>query len=369
MSVCVFVSCMVVKCPRCGGRVLWSMGEWECVECGYRFRVEKRETVRGEEVTPTPTIMEIRREEVPAVERKSFKWLVISIVLLVAGLLSGYLLGMVFMQSGGPSTKTVFVPATIQITTTYTEKYIETFTKTQTVTIVTTLEKQTPTREEYLLKVLEVVVDTVSEKDYDYYIMMLEAKYIGGKSWGFNFLYISLLSDVGYKYNAFLPVLLRQPLGAVDLKSGESVRGQVAFKLPKNEKPYKLIYDDKINWIILETTDIPEPRGEVSYIYFVEVDVRSEYSVIWSSGSMKTPGIAFYSGEIIEVELDVKYDRFIGNPPNITITSINVEGFEIVEIDPKIPLIVNDGEEVKIKLALKVPEKGYKGNLKITLSA
>ncbi|MEM0080211.1 MAG: hypothetical protein QW118_08345, partial [Nitrososphaerota archaeon] len=148
-----------------------------------------------------------------------------------------------------------------------------------------------------------------------------------------------------------------------------SVRGQVAFKLPKNEKPYKLIYDDKINWIILETTDIPEPRGEVSYIYFVEVDVRSEYSVIWSSGSMKTPGIAFYSGEIIEVELDVKYDRFIGNPPNITITSINVEGFEIVEIDPKIPLIVNDGEEVKIKLALKVPEKGYKGNLKITLSA
>ncbi|MEM4668841.1 MAG: hypothetical protein QXD35_07070, partial [Nitrososphaerota archaeon] len=78
---------------------------------------------------------------------------------------------------------------------------------------------------------------------------------------------------------------------------------------------------------------------------------------------------AFYSGEIIEVELDVKYDRFIGNPPNITITSINVEGFEIVEIDPKIPLIVNDGEEVKIKLALKVPEKGYSGNLKITLSA
>jgi uncharacterized membrane protein len=84
---------------------------------------------------------------------------------------------------------------------------------------------------------------------------------------------------------------------------------------------------------------------------------------------IKTPGAAFYSGEEIEVELSIKYSKLLGNPDSITITSITVDKFEIVKIDPRLPFILKDGEEVKIKLVLRVPEEGYKGNLKITIRA
>jgi predicted DNA-binding antitoxin AbrB/MazE fold protein len=43
--------------------------------------------------------------------------------------------------------------------------------------------------------------------------------------------------------------------------------------------------------------------------------------------------------------------------------------FEIVETDPKLPITLKDGEEVTVKIILRVPQEGYKGNLKITIYA
>lgn len=349
------------------------MGEWECLECRHKFRIEKKETLSREKITSTvPEIPKEEREKKDKItsllttKQRSTKWLTISVVLLFAGLLSGYTLGTVFMQAGEIITKTIFIPQTIEITKTHTE----TQATTQTVTITSTVavEKQIPAEEQFQLKIIETIVDTVSEVEYNYYIMMLEAMYSGGKSWKFNFLFISLLSNTGYKYSILLPISLRTPLGAEELENGEKVRGQVAFKLPKNETPLKLRYDDELNGIFLELTDIPKPRGEVSYIYFVETEVRSDYSFIWASGSKKTPGIIFYSGEDVEIELEVEYSRFLNNPQVITITAITVESFEIIKIEPKMPLNVNDKEKVKIELVLRVPEKGYRGNLKITIT-
>ncbi|MCX8193268.1 MAG: DUF4352 domain-containing protein [Nitrososphaeria archaeon] len=365
---------MVLKCPRCGGKVAWSMGEWECIECGYKFKIREKETLRKEEIISTVTetpkeerIMEEKISRLPAPKLKPTKWLIISIILLIAGIFSGYALGIVFLQPEGMITKTIFIPQTVQVTETYTETQVTTQTVTTTSTV--TLVKQIPIKEEYLLKIIETVVDTVSEVEYNYYIVMLEAIYNGGKSWNFNILFTSLLSDTGYKYNALLlPVSLRQPLGAVELKDGERVKGQVAFKIPKDEEPLKLLYEDELTRVFLEITDIPKPRGEVSYIYLVETEIKSDYSYISVIGEKKTPGIAFYSGEEVEVELNIKYARLPNNPLNIDVTSITVENFEMVEIDPNIPLSINDGEEVKVRLILKVPEKGYSGNLKITVT-
>jgi hypothetical protein len=293
---------------------------------------------------------------------------VLMVAMLILGLIIGGIIGAV---SGGRTvtfTQTAVVPTTIKIT----ETRISTVevVRTQLVTITQTVTPTPPSAEgTYSLKILEVIVDKVFDKDHDYYIFMLEASYMGRRSWSFNSLYLTLVSDKGYKYSTAFSLAIRQFLGAVELKDGEATKGQVAFKLPKGEKPSKLVYEDKLWDIKLEITDIPAPSRQVSWISFVETKVQSEYSFILTSASIKTPGAAFYSGEEIEVELRIKYSRLIDNPSSITVTSITVDKFEIVSIDPRLPITLKDGDEITVKLVLKVPEEGYLGKLKITIRA
>jgi hypothetical protein len=293
-------------------------------------------------------------------------------ILAVAMLVLGLILGGAIGAAGGGRTvtftQTAVVPTTIKIT----ETRISTVevVRTQLVTITQTVTPSPPPAEgTYLLKILEVVVDKVFDRDHDYYIFMLEASYKGRRSWSFNSLYLTLVSDKGYKYSTTSSLAIRQFLGAIELKDGEATKGQVAFKLPKGEKPSKLVYEDKLWDIKIEITDIPAPSRQVSWISFAETKVQSEYSFIWASASIKTSGAAFYSGEVIEVELRIKYSRWIGNPSSITVTSITVDKFEIVSIDPRPPITLKDEDEITVKLVLKVPEEGYRGNLKITIQA
>jgi hypothetical protein len=293
-------------------------------------------------------------------------------ILAVAMLVLGLILGGAIGAAGGgitvTFTQTAVVPTTIKITETRITT-VEVM-RTQLVTITQTVTPTPPPAEgTYSLKILEVVADKVFDKDHDYYIFMLEASYKGRRSWSFNSLYLTLVSDKGYKYSTTLSLAIRQPLGAIELKDGEAVKGQLAFKLPKGEKPSKLIYEDKIRDIKIDIIDIPSPSRQVSWIYFAETKVESEYSFILTSASIKTPGSAFYSSEEIEVELRIKYSRWIGNPNSITVTSITVDKFEIVSIDPRLPITLKDEDEITVKLVLKVPEEGYSGNLKITVRA
>lgn len=194
---------------------------------------------------------------------------------------------------------------TVLVPKTYFTTSMETVTRTVTVTLVT--EAKPPVEEAYLLKVLEVILDSVSEAKHNYYIFTLEATYSGRKSWPFSPSYLYLLSNKGYKYSSSLSFAERQLLSSGELKDGESIKGQISFKLPKYETPLKLIYDDEFKGVRLEITDIPSPSRQVSWIFFAEADVRSEYLFIWASASVKTPGTAFYSGEEIEVELSIEY--------------------------------------------------------------
>jgi hypothetical protein len=293
-------------------------------------------------------------------------------VLMVAMLILGLIIGGVVGAVGGGRTVTFIQTAVVPTTVMITETRITTVevVRTQLVTTTQTVTPTPPPAEgTYSLKILEVVVDKVFDKDHDNYIFMLEASYKGRRSWSFNSLYLTLVSDRGFKYSTTFSLAIRQPMGAIELKDGEAVMGQVSFKLPKGEKPSKLVYEDKLWDIKIELTDIPAPSRQVSWISFAETKVQSEYSFIWASASIKTPGNAFYSGEVIEVELRIKYSRWIGNPSSITVTSITVDRFEIVSIDPRPPITLKDGDEATVKLMLKVPEEGYRGNLKITIQA
>lgn len=220
----------------------------------------------------------------------------------------------------------------------------------------------------YSLKALEVILDQVSEEGYNYYIIMLEARYSGDKSWHFNPLYITLVSDAGYKYNEAFSLPVRQSLPAVELKKGEAVKGQIVFKLPKNEKPAKLVYDDILLRIKFEITDIPEPAKQVSYIYFAETNVQSKYSLITAYASVKS-GSVYYSSEPVKVDVEVMYSKGFGSLDTIQIKSITVKDFEITKIYPSLPLRLKDGEKATISLELKAPQKGYKGNMKLTIVA
>jgi hypothetical protein len=236
--------------------------------------------------------------------------------------------------------------------------------------IETTPSSPPTVSETYSLKVLEVIVDRVYDIDYDYFILMVEAAYGGRKSWDFSEFKLFLVSDKGYKYSVGYSPAVRYSLSIVELKNGEATKGQVAFKLPKGEKPSKLIYEDDYRRIKVEVANIPSPSRQVSWIYNPVSKVRSKYSYISAYASMETYRTTFYSGEGVKVELKISYSSVSKkNPESITVTSITVDKFEIVEIDPQPPITLKDGDSVTIKLVMKVPEEGYKGNPIITIIA
>jgi len=97
----------------------------------------------------------------------------------------------------------------------------------------------------------------------------------------------------------------------IELRDGESIVGQVAFGLPKNEVPDKPKYDDKFRGIVLQVTELPKPTKQISYIYFCETKIVSNYLMIMVDASKTTERTAFYSGEEIEVNLRIHYKRFM----------------------------------------------------------
>ena len=222
----------------------------------------------------------------------------------------------------------------------------------------------------YSLRVLEVIVDKVYDIDYDYFILMIEAAYNGRDSWDFRTSKLYLVSDKGYKYSSSYSPATRYPLSFfVELKNGEAVKGQVAFKLPKGEKPSKLTYDDEYRRIKVEVADIPSPSKQVSRIYSIRSNVQSRYFAFISTyASMNPYRETFYSGEQIKVKLDISYHTwYMSMPENITFTSITIDKFKIVEINPQPPITLKFGDKVSIELVIKVPEEGYAGNLIITI--
>ena len=103
-------------------------------------------------------------------------------------------------------------------------------------------------------------------------------------------------------------------------------------------------------------------------LHISAIGSKSKYQLILPSGSILTPDTFFYSGEVVEVELTLEYTKVVG-PTTINITSITVEPFELVRVEPEPPLELRDGEKVTIKLYLRTPGEGFRGNIKVTVHA
>ena len=271
------------------------------------------------------------------------RWILFSIVFLSIGLLSGYVLGGLIAPTMYTITVTKWSISTVTTTQINIETLITTTTYTTTYTVAQTTTPRQLKTEQHNLKVLEVALDSVLHEDYDYYIMTIKAEYTRGESWNFHPFWITLFSDAGYGYVSLeVHEAIRKDFPSlIELRDGESIIGQVAFRLPKNEIPYKLKYDDPFRGIVFEVTELPKPTKQISYISFCETKVVSNYLTIMADPSKTTERTAFYSGEDIEVILRIQYNRFIGSPKSITVESIVVDRFDIVEMNPKLPIIIN----------------------------
>ena len=288
-----------------------------------------------------------------------------AVVFLIIGLLAGAGIGSQLF----PKVLTETVTETISTTVTYSPE-VKTVTKTVTTTLTSFSEKTvftTITKEGYFISVERVLIDDVSEIGYTYYIMSLEARYFGSGEWLFNWINLKLKSDTGHVYKPVSHIALREPMPAGNIREGEALRGQVAFKLPNGEMPRKIIYEDPILDIYFEVDEIPDPVGKVSYVYAAEMEVVPRIVFIGAVASIITPVPVYYPGETIEVRLEMSYEKGPESPETVEIRRVCIEQFELVEIFPSLPIELSSGDRVTVTLRTKAPADGYRGNLRIKI--
>ena len=292
---------------------------------------------------------------------------ILPIIFLVIGLFAGAGIGSQLF----PKVLTETITETISITVTHSPE-AKTIIKTATTTLTLFSEKtifKTLTRGSYFITVEEVLMDDVSEVGYTYYILSLEARYFGSGEWTFNWINLKLKSDMGHIYKPVFHVASREPIPAGGIKEGEVLRGQVAFKLPKNEIPRKLSYEDPILNIYFEVGEIPEPVGKISYVYGAETEVLSEATFIGVIATIVTPVPVYYPGEIIEVKVEISYERGPLSPEAVEIKGINIGQFRLLEVSPSLPIELSSGDRITLTLKVEAPADGYEGNLRIEIEA
>ena len=163
---------MSVKCPKCGsGNVIGYHGEWECMDCGYKFKL------------PSTAIQH---------SGSRGKWVGLIVLALTVGLLLGYSSGYLLIPPLSqtvtitqPITQTQIIekasPTAIEVTT-----IVITTVSTNTVTITSTVERTTTkevVREETIIitptrSITEMVVkvgEPASLGDYEFSISYIES--------------------------------------------------------------------------------------------------------------------------------------------------------------------------------------------------
>jgi rubredoxin len=261
---------MSVRCPKCGGgNVVGYMGEWECMDCGYKFKL------------PTPPTYYGRPSNGKG------KWVAGLILALIIGLLLGCLLG---YSSSPIISRTVIVTQTIKVESPTTIEKTHTITKTtevvkeKTVTVTAVVIPTPPTISEKHI-VIHVGETRVIE-DYEFSILSIkEVSYLsqGGFYFkpkeGMKLLVLSvkityrggdigtcpplggvLLTDKGWAYDEAIPWNTEyiSPENVTDevrenavefnylptlssLAPNTYCEGDILFQFPADEKPVKIV--------------------------------------------------------------------------------------------------------------------------------
>jgi len=155
---------MSVKCPKCGsGNVVGYHGEWECMDCGYRFKLPSMAMQHG------------------GSGRSRGKWIGLIVLALIVGLLLGYSSGYLLIPPISqtititqPITQTQFIERTIVMTTVNTVTATSIIERTATKEVVRE-EVVTVTPAKNITEVVVKVGEMVSLGDYEFSVSYVES--------------------------------------------------------------------------------------------------------------------------------------------------------------------------------------------------
>lgn len=145
---------------------------------------------------------------------------------------------------------------------------------------------------------------------------------------------------------------------------------KVAFVIPPNEKPVKLLYD--AYGVKIETPITDSLVSYVSYYDYVNEKVAARPPIlefdVFTSSSPWLIG-CYVAGSKFNISINVKVSSFLMAANRIAVTKIDVQGAIIIDVVPKPPVILGRGEEVNIKITLQTPEdSSYSGPLNVVLT-
>lgn len=285
--------------------------------------------------------------------------IIVVVFLIIAAVLGTY---------KAPPASTTAPTTTVTVTTTKTVTTTETITTTTTVTVATT--STTTSSQKYEVKINGIYV--YIDGDTKYVIFDAKAGYHGDGTWTVWAYGFKLIANDGNVYSAVsIPLSIadrfkRELLLSTDVTRYGYTPFQIAFALPKNASPERLIYDEYgVRFEIPITPDIP--TTSVSYYGRVDVKVRSaEMDCIYADSTPWFVYKSYLQGEQFNVTVTIKIYEF-SYCHKVSITGMFIKGAELVRAVPSSTSIAPGGS-VEITLVLRAPQYSYSGDLLIEVA-
>jgi Domain of unknown function (DUF4352) len=231
------------------------------------------------------------------------------------------------------------------------------------------------------ISVTRIITDTVElgqPQGYTYWILQLFINNTDRVSHYIDPYYFQLFSNTNAVYSPTVVAAIHNLLPSLNLSSGQTTNGQIAFKLPNGTSPEKLVYsyanstNEKID---ITVSNLPQTYANTSFIEGGPVNVIgndsnyiSAYLTVsyFHSGNAYSYSGYFYSGNISVVKIAL--NNYLQGT-NVTVSGISASnaGFTILGISQSIPVSVGK-YELDLFLYFEPPPTPFVGQLNITVT-
>jgi hypothetical protein len=230
------------------------------------------------------------------------------------------------------------------------------------------------------ISVTRIVTDTVEfgqPVGYTYWILQVFINNTDKVNHYIDPFYFELTTNSDLVYTNTYVAAIHDPLPSVNLSSGQTAKGQIAFKLPNTTIPSKLVYsyvnasNEKLQ---ITVSSLPRAYSTVSFLEGGPAKVvgnssnyLSAYATLsfFPSDTYSYAGY-FYSGNVTSVRISL--NNYLQGT-NITLISVSVSnpGFTILGLSHSFPVTVGRAE-LNITLYLEPPQTPLIGQLNITVA-
>lgn len=227
----------------------------------------------------------------------------------------------------------------------------------------------------YELKVDRVYI--YIEEGSKYVVLDVGARYNGEESWTVWMSGFRLATDKGNAYSASsVPFSISTCFKNIPIISVKASRYgytmfQIAFRVLADENPAELIYDA---FGVKASTTIPKDINMLYVVYYTSMDVRLEVVGrrvnpfdIYYSYEPRIFGQCYIGGSVFSVSVDIGVYGF-SNVDSVYLKDVKVQGAEMVEVSPNLPVELAKGGRTTINLTIKVPNYPYRGMLRIAIA-